>query len=63
MKQSFNLPEQEMPWTMPPEWAPHKRTWMAWPNNPDVFEFVGSAEEAYAAWAGAANAVSRRAGY
>ncbi len=48
-----------MPWTMPPEWAPHKRTWMAWPNNPDLFEFVGSPEEAYAAWAGAANAVSR----
>ncbi len=47
-----------MGWRMPPEWQPHARTWMAWPNNPDLFEFVGSPDEAYVAWAGAANAVS-----
>jgi len=44
---------------MPPEWTPHKRTWMAWPASPEVFEFVGSADAACRAWANAANAIVR----
>ena len=48
-----------MTWTMPPEWTPHKRTWMAWPCNPDVMEFVGSPDAAYRAWSGAANTIAR----
>lgn len=43
---------------MPPEWMPHKRTWMAWPTNPDVLEATGT-EAAHAAWSGVANTVSR----
>lgn len=48
-----------MTWHMPAEWGPHRRTWMAWPCNDFVFGEVGSAEAAYRAWAGAANAVRR----
>ena len=48
-----------MTWMMPPEWTPHKRTWMGWPYNPVVMELVGSPEAAYRAWAGAANKVAR----
>ena len=48
-----------MTWMMPPEWTPHKRTWMAWPCNPDVLEFVGSPDAAYRAWSGAANTIAR----
>lgn len=48
-----------MPWTMPPEWTPHERTWMVWPCNQDVFDLVGSPEAAFRAWADAANAIAR----
>ncbi len=47
-----------MSYRMPAEWLPHKRTWMAWPCNPDVLELVG-AEASYRAWSGVANAVNR----
>ena len=46
-----------MTWTMPPEWTIHKRTWMGWPCNPDVLEYVGSPDVAYKAWSGAANQI------
>jgi agmatine deiminase len=48
-----------MTWKMPPEWAPHKRTWMGWPVNPDTIEFVGSSEAAFKAWSEVANMISR----
>ena len=48
-----------MSWKMPPEWAPHKQTWMGWPVNPDTIEFVGSKAAAYKAWAEVANTISR----
>ncbi len=47
----------EQSWTMPPEWAPHKRTWMAWPSNPDVL--AGDEDGAYRAWSATANAICR----
>lgn len=43
---------------MPPEWMPHKRTWMAWPANPDVLGAAGT-EAAHAAWSEVANTISR----
>lgn len=48
-----------MTWTMPPEWAPHARTWMAWPANPEVMAALGAPEASYRAWAGVANAIAR----
>jgi agmatine deiminase len=42
---------------MPAEWAPHQRTWMAWPARKDLW---GSRlEEAEAAYAGVARAIAR----
>lgn len=35
--------------TMPPEWAPHTRTWMSWPTTPD----------SHPAWAAVANTIVR----
>ncbi|MCX4723541.1 agmatine/peptidylarginine deiminase [Streptomyces sp. NPDC090052] len=44
---------------MPPEWAPHERTWMAWPGpNPTFDDEVGLAQ-AREAWAAVARAVRR----
>ncbi|WP_406103767.1 agmatine deiminase family protein [Streptomyces sp. NBC_01003] len=44
---------------MPPEWAPHERTWMAWPSPNPTFtndeELAGARE----AWASVARAVRR----
>ena len=48
-----------MTWTMPAEWTPHRRTWMAWPCSPTVLERAGSPEAAWRAWAGAAKAIAR----
>lgn len=48
-----------MAWTMPPEWGQHKRTWMAWPVNPDTIAFVGSEQAAFKAWGEVANTISR----
>lgn len=36
-------------WTMPAEWEPHERTWMAWPPGDD--------DQAHDAWANVANAI------
>lgn len=47
-----------MTFRMPPEWAPHKRTWMAWPCNPFTIGLVGSNEDAWNAWAVVANAIA-----
>ncbi|MFE1949239.1 agmatine/peptidylarginine deiminase [Streptomyces sp. NPDC059524] len=48
-----------MTFVMPPEWAPHERTWMAWPSpNPTFADDTGLAE-ACAAWARVARAVRR----
>ncbi|MCK7627302.1 agmatine deiminase family protein [Streptomyces sp. RS10V-4] len=44
---------------MPPEWAPHERTWMAWPGPNFTFGAEGeeSLAEARRAWAAVARAV------
>ncbi|MEC4017246.1 agmatine deiminase family protein [Streptomyces sp. H27-D2] len=46
---------------MPPEWAPHERTWMAWPGPNFTFGEEGDATltEAREAWAAVARAVRR----
>ena len=45
---------------MPPEWAPHERTWMAWPSSGYTLgEDEAAADEARRAWAAVANAVVR----
>lgn len=44
---------------MPAEWAPHERTWMAWPGPNPTFEDAQALAEARAAWARVARAVHR----
>ncbi|MFK0295163.1 agmatine/peptidylarginine deiminase [Streptomyces sp. NPDC090442] len=46
---------------MPPEWAPHERTWMAWPGPNFTFGAEGDASlaDARRAWAAVARAVRR----
>ena len=45
-------------WKMPAEWAPHERTWMAWPQAPYTLgETEAEAVEAYTAWSNVANAI------
>lgn len=34
---------------MPPDWAPHKRCWMAWPCEEETFTDLPAARDAYAA--------------
>ncbi|MFZ3560019.1 agmatine deiminase family protein [Streptomyces sp. BH055] len=47
------------PYVMPPEWAPHERTWMAWPGPNPTFSDEAELAGARAAWAKVANAVRR----
>jgi len=48
-----------MTWTMPPEWAPQDRVWMAFPRVGNTLgDDAASAEEARAAWAAVANTVA-----
>ncbi|MEV6109496.1 agmatine deiminase family protein [Streptomyces sp. NPDC051940] len=44
---------------MPAEWAPHERTWMAWPGANDTFADPATLAGARAAWASVARAVRR----
>ncbi|MFI5657676.1 agmatine/peptidylarginine deiminase [Streptomyces sp. NPDC051684] len=44
---------------MPPEWAPHERTWMAWPGPNPTFSDEAELAGARAAWAKVANTVRR----
>ncbi|MEU2433330.1 agmatine deiminase family protein [Streptomyces sp. NPDC007861] len=48
-----------MTFRMPPEWAPHERTWMAWPGPNPTFTNAEELAEARAAWAAVARAVRR----
>jgi len=45
-------------WRMPPEWAPHERTWMAWPSAGYTLGATPEeAGQARRAWAAVANAI------
>ncbi|WNM24452.1 agmatine deiminase family protein [Demequina capsici] len=46
-----------MIWTMPAEWEPHERAWMAWPSA--AYTLGDRAHEAWATWAAVANAIVR----
>ncbi|MFE3515830.1 agmatine/peptidylarginine deiminase [Streptomyces sp. NPDC059166] len=48
-----------MTFRMPPEWAPHERTWMAWPGPNPTFATAAELDEARIAWAAVARAVRR----
>ncbi|MCM1971729.1 agmatine/peptidylarginine deiminase [Streptomyces sp. G1] len=48
-----------MTYRMPPEWAPHERTWMAWPGPNPTFTTDEELAEARTAWAAVARAVRR----
>ncbi|TXS38330.1 agmatine deiminase family protein [Streptomyces sp. or43] len=48
-----------MTFRMPPEWAPHERTWMAWPGPNPTFASAAELDEARRAWAAVAHAVRR----
>jgi len=36
-EQFLDLSPKERGYTMPPEWAPHERCWMAWPHREDLW--------------------------
>ncbi|MFJ6249073.1 MULTISPECIES: agmatine/peptidylarginine deiminase [unclassified Streptomyces] len=48
-----------MTYRMPAEWAPHERTWMAWPRPNPTFTGDEELAAARAAWASVARAVRR----
>ncbi|WP_371626094.1 agmatine deiminase family protein [Streptomyces sp. NBC_01116] len=53
------MPLTPAPFRMPPEWAPHERTWMAWPGPNPTFASDDELDGARRAWAGVARAVRR----
>ncbi|MFJ4848923.1 agmatine/peptidylarginine deiminase [Streptomyces sp. NPDC088733] len=46
-------------YAMPAEWAPHARTWMAWPSPSTTFDGAEDLAASRAAWAAVARAVAR----
>ncbi|MBD0710570.1 MULTISPECIES: agmatine/peptidylarginine deiminase [unclassified Streptomyces] len=48
-----------MTFRMPAEWAPHERTWMAWPSPNATFADPAALARARTAWAAVARAVRR----
>lgn len=45
---SLDVPESDISFCMPAEWAPHKCTWLAWPKRYDVWRNGAKpAKEAY----------------
>lgn len=48
----FPMPK---PYSMPAEWHPHTRCWMAWPSNPTIWS--NGMEAAYGAFAGVVRAI------
>ncbi|WP_269853076.1 agmatine deiminase family protein [Streptomyces sp. RPT161] len=44
---------------MPPEWAPHDLTWMAWPSSSITFDDAEDLAASRAAWGAVAKAVAR----
>lgn len=50
-----------MTWTMPAEWEPHERSWMAWPTEGPSTEDLDSTgiESVRSAWASVGNAIAR----
>jgi agmatine deiminase len=47
----------ERGFSMPAEWTPHERTWMAWPT--EGYTIGDQPEEAYRAWSEVANTIAR----
>jgi agmatine deiminase len=43
---------------MPPEWAPHARTWMAWPSPSVTFDTPEDLAESHQAWGAVARAIA-----
>jgi agmatine deiminase len=50
-----STPETAVALRMPPEWAPHERTWMAWPSA--GYTLGDDPDEARTTWAAVANAI------
>ncbi|PWS40108.1 agmatine deiminase, partial [Streptomyces sp. ZEA17I] len=45
------MPATPARFRMPPEWAPHERTWMAWPGPNPTFASDAELAGARRAWA------------
>lgn len=44
-----NLTPHQAGFSMPAEWAPHKRTWMMWPTRAEVWDDIAATKRDYAA--------------